>query len=326
MKSLGRMFAAAKPEAVVIATPHNVHIAGALGVVVSSRVAGQLDGAPSSVALDCPTDADLAWRVLASYLEAEIPSVGISFGSNDQSSAVAPMDWGVLIPLWFMGGRSDPPIPVVVVTPARDLPPTAHFEAGRAIARAAEDSGRRVAFIASADHGQAHSADGPYGFDEKARVYDELVCDIVQRDDMQRLIDVEPQLVERAKADSWWQMLMLAGATADGWRDQLEAVKDELGLVVGQQQAVATIGSAAHAAPELVQLRKPEAFRALDHHHGRIRHIDTNLDHCGRHQDIDVAHHKALHHGVLIGHASVHQVEPQVGNNILAEARPLGCG
>ncbi len=222
MQSLGRMFATAKPEAVVIATPHNVHVSGALGVVVSSRVAGQLDGAPRSVALDCPTDADLAWRVLASYVEAEIPSVGISFGGNDLSSAVAPMDWGVLIPLWFTGGRSDPPVPVVVVTPARDLPATAHVEAGRAIARAAEASGRRVAFIASADHGHAHSEDGPYGFDEKARVYDELVCDIVRGDDLQRLVEVEPELVERAKADSWWQMLILAGATGgDGWRGRL---------------------------------------------------------------------------------------------------------
>jgi len=221
MEGLGRMFAAAKPEAVVIATPHNVHISGALGVIVSSRVAGRLDGAPSSVALDCPTDADLAWRVLGSYVEAEIPSVGISFGSNDPSSAVAPMDWGVLIPLWFMGGRSDPPVPVVVVTPARDLTAAAHVEAGRAIARAAEASGRRVAFIASADHAHAHREDGPYGFDEKARVYDELVCDIVKRDDLQRLVDVEPELVERAKADSWWQMLILAGATGDGWRGRL---------------------------------------------------------------------------------------------------------
>ncbi len=221
MRSLGRTFAAAKPDAVVIATPHNVHIAGALGVVVSSRVAGHLDGAPSSVALDCPTDTDLAWRILGSYADAEVPSVGISFGSNDPSTAVAPMDWGVLIPLWFMGGRSDPPIPVVVVTPARDLPAPSHLEAGRAIARAAEESGRRVAFIASADHGHAHRADGPYGFDEKARVYDELVCDIVQRNELQRLIDVEPRLVERAKADSWWQMLILAGVTGDGWRGRL---------------------------------------------------------------------------------------------------------
>jgi len=27
--------------------------------------------------------------------------------------------------------------------------------------------------------------------------------------------------VEQAKADSWWQMLMLHGATANGWRGRL---------------------------------------------------------------------------------------------------------
>lgn len=221
MEALGRRFDAAKPEAVIIATPHSVHVSHALGVIVSSRVSGHLDGAPDSVALDIPTDADLAWRVLAALGEAEIPSVGISFGSNDPTTAVAPMDWGVLIPLWFMGGRHEPPVPIVVMTPARDLPAGAHFEAGRAVAKAAADSGKRVAFIASADHAHAHLAGGPYGFDKHARIYDDLVCDIVEHNQLERLIDVEPALVEQAKADSWWQMLMLGGATGDGWTGKL---------------------------------------------------------------------------------------------------------
>ena len=212
MEELGRLFAEARPEAVVIATPHNVHIGGALGVLVSSRVAGQLSGAPPSVALDLPTDAELAWRILAEWHVAGIPSTGISFGVNDTESAVAPMDWGVLIPLWFMGGRDEPSTPIVVVTPARDLPAEAHVQAGAGIARAAAASGRRVAFIASADHGHAHLADGPYGFDERAKVYDELVCAIVKSDELHRLDAVEPELVEGAKADSWWQMLILRGA------------------------------------------------------------------------------------------------------------------
>lgn len=220
MESLGRMFTAAAPEAVVIATPHNVHISGALGVIVSGRLAGSLDGAPA-VSLEVPSAPELAWRVLGELADAGLPSVGISFGSNDPSTAVAPMDWGVLIPLWFMGGRHEPPLPAVVVTPARDLPATAHVEAGRAIGRAAAASGLKVAFIASADHGHAHDPDGPYGFDEKARVYDELVCEIVRGNELERLVDVEPELVERAKADSWWQMLMLAGATGDGWHGKL---------------------------------------------------------------------------------------------------------
>ena len=77
-----------------------------------------------------------------------------------------------------------------------------------------------MAFIASADHGHAHQADGPYGFDPAANEYDELVCDLVRRDELHELVHVDPELVERAKADSWWQLLMLHGATMGAGRAQ----------------------------------------------------------------------------------------------------------
>ena len=75
--------------------------------------------------------------------------------------------------------------------------------------------------VASADHGHAHDPDGPYGFDPAAREYDELICELVRTDELQRLSDIPPELVERAKADSWWQMLILHGATSKGWRGRL---------------------------------------------------------------------------------------------------------
>jgi aromatic ring-opening dioxygenase LigB subunit len=132
------------------------------------------------------------------------------------------MDWGVLIPLWFMGGRHEPPVPLVVVTPARDLSGEAHVAAGAAVARAAAGCGRRVAFIASADHGHAHRKDGPYGYHPAAARYDSLIQELVQGHKLERLLDVPRELVEQAKADSWWQLLMLHGATSETrWRSQL---------------------------------------------------------------------------------------------------------
>ncbi len=221
MEELGREFAAAKPEVVVVATPHNVHISGAFAVLVAARMSGNLDGTPQAVELEVPIEMGLAWLLLETLIGHGLPAVGVSFGSNDPSTALAPMDWGVLIPLWFMGGRHDPPVPVVVISPARDLSADAHVRAGAAIATAAGASGRRVAFIASADHGHAHRADGPYGFHSNARVYDELITDLVRRDSLRGLVDIPVSLVEEAKADSWWQMLMLLGATGDGWRGRL---------------------------------------------------------------------------------------------------------
>jgi len=221
MEELGRRFAAARPEAVVVATPHNVHIPGAMGVIVSGRVAGRLAGAPPSIALDVPTDLALALLLLESLAAADVPAVGLSFGSNDNVDATAPMDWGVLIPLWFMGGRKPPPVPLVVITPARDLSAADHVAAGAAISAAAATSGQRVALIASADHGHAHDPEGPYGYDPAAKQYDELICKLVRTERLDRLAGIPLDLVEAAKADSWWQMLMLHGATGKGWSGKL---------------------------------------------------------------------------------------------------------
>ncbi|HUY74962.1 MAG TPA: hypothetical protein VMW11_10665 [Candidatus Dormibacteraeota bacterium] len=220
MIELGKLFDAARPDVVVVATPHNVHIPNALGVIVSGRVAGGLPGSHPPIALDVPAETDLAWGILACFAEAGLPASGVSFGSNDPAAAVAPMDWGVLIPLWFMGGRHEPPVPLVVVTPARDLPGSSHVAAGTAIAQAAERSGRRVALIASADHGHAHLEGGPYGFHEAAARYDALVVELIRTGSLGRLLEVTAETVEDAKADSWWQMLMLHGATG-GWRGRL---------------------------------------------------------------------------------------------------------
>jgi len=221
MEQLARTFAATRPEAVVVATPHNVHISNAFAVVVAGRVAGNLGDTPQPVALEVPGEPALALLVLETMIGERLPAVGVSFGSNDPSTAVAPMDWGVLIPLWFMGGRHDPPLPVVVVTPARDRSAEEHVRAGAAIAAAAALSGRRVAFIASADHGHTHRADGPYRFSSDAKVYDDLVCQLVRKNRLSGLRDIPVVLVEQAKADSWWQMLMLLGATGDGWKGRL---------------------------------------------------------------------------------------------------------
>jgi aromatic ring-opening dioxygenase LigB subunit len=217
MEELGRLFDEAQPDAVVVATPHNVHISNALGVIVASRLAGKLDGMTPAVELDVPSDTELARRLLEGLGAAGLPAAAVSFGSNDPRTAVAPMDWGVLIPLWFMGGRRERPVPIVVVTPARDLPSSDHVAAGAAIASASARDDRRVALIASADHGHAHLKGGPFGYHPAAAEYDALVSGIIRANELDRLLSISPELVENAKADSWWQMLILHGAT-HGWR------------------------------------------------------------------------------------------------------------
>jgi aromatic ring-opening dioxygenase LigB subunit len=219
MEELGRRFDRAKPEIAIVLTPHNIHVEGAMAVITSGTVAGALEGHPD-VALHVAVDRPLALAIRDAIAAEGIPVAGVSYGANDAAAASFPMDWAVLVPLWFMGGRSEPPVRTVVVAPARDLPYERHVAAGRAIARAAGASDQRVALIASCDHGHGHDSKGPYGFTPKSKEFDERVVDLIQEDDLAELLRMDPALPVEAKADSYWQMLMLYGALDAGWRGE----------------------------------------------------------------------------------------------------------
>jgi aromatic ring-opening dioxygenase LigB subunit len=188
MEELGRRVT---PEIAVVVTPHNVHVEGHFAVVTAARI-GQHE-----------TDRELAEAIIAHARGDRLPILGLSYGGNDPTQAEQPLDWGTEVPLRFVRAKR-----VVVVTPARDRPLDEHIRLGAAIARAAQ--GRDAALVASADHGHAHDADGPYGFHPSAADYDAQFLDLLGT----QPLDFRPlaRLVEDAKADSLWQLLVLQGA------------------------------------------------------------------------------------------------------------------
>ena len=95
--------------------------------------------------------------------------------------------------------------------------------AGAALARAT--GLRRVALIASADHGHGHTADGPYGFAPQSAPYDERIQELVRGNRLGELEEVDPAWAVDAKADSFWQLLMLHGAIGDALRGRAPLVR-----------------------------------------------------------------------------------------------------
>jgi len=220
MLELGRRCDTAAPETLILLTPHGIHVDGHFAVVTAGRIAGALEDAPA-VALNVPVARDLATSILANLQEANIPAVGVSFGGNVPSDAEMPMDWGTLIPLWYLGGRLDPPRSVVVIAPARDRPLAEHMAAGAVIAATANQSAMRVGLVASADQAHTYRDDGPYGLSNRAAELDQRIVEAVREGRLRSLLDLDSALVEEAKPDSWWQLLMLAGATDDAWRPEV---------------------------------------------------------------------------------------------------------
>ena len=215
---LGRRFDAARPDVTVLLTPHHVHVDGHMAIVTAGAMHGVLESGAASVELRAAVDRELVDAIRTAIATVGVPIVGISYGANDTAAAVMPMDWATQVPVHFMGRDH---VPIVVIAPARDLSWDAHVAAGRAIASAAAASGKRVALIASCDHGHGHDATGPYGFHPESKVFDERVAELVKRNALGELLAFEPGFVADARADSFWQMLMLHGAIGDRWRAEL---------------------------------------------------------------------------------------------------------
>lgn len=191
MLELGRRLDTATADAVVVVTPHNVHVEGHFAVCVAAR-AGKHE-----------VDRVLADAIVGHAQHVRLPAVRVSYGGNDPADAELPLDWGTEIPLEHLPAKR-----VVVVSPARERPLAEHVRLGEAIAAAS--GGRRVALVASADHAHTHQEDGPYGFSPAAAAYDALLQEILATGPLafQPLVDH----VGEAKADSLWQLLVLQGA------------------------------------------------------------------------------------------------------------------
>lgn len=208
MLAMGEHLQALAPEIIIIINPHGFRVQEALSISVAERAVA--DWSPD-VKIDFEMDPDLAHEIADEATTSNVPVVRYIYGASGGDSCYIPLDWGAVVPLYFMGHRFTPRPKIVHCSPMRDLPLATHYEFGRAIGRVIKASDKRIAFIASADQGHAHAANGPYGFDPASAKYDAWMQDVIRNGNLDELLNADMDLVEDGKPDSLWPSVVLAG-------------------------------------------------------------------------------------------------------------------
>lgn len=204
----------ARPDTIVIATPHNLRLWQKIAVVTAENSSGKLQASPRNsrcVTLRMKCDTGFATRLLKRTSQRKMPVVGANYGTDVGSASDMPMDWGTLVPLWFIIPQCKHKPKVVIVTPSREIPLLQNFRFGQALGELVESERRRVVFVASADQAHRHKKSGPYGFNRQAREYDRLVVRAIERNQLKSILRIPERLVRAARPDSLWQMTVLAG-------------------------------------------------------------------------------------------------------------------
>lgn len=210
MESIAAEMRRQQVDTVVIATPHNLRIKCNIGVITTEFTEGALRTENASVQIRLKCDRVLSQTILKEAEEADLPVVGVNYGTNEGESSCMPMDWGALIPLWFVRSHIEK-LQVVIVTPSREIPLQSLVKFGTVIAQAAKKQKAKVAFIASADQAHAHKKSGPYGFHADSAKFDQLIIDMIKQNRLEDALKLDEQLIENAKPDSIWQLAILVG-------------------------------------------------------------------------------------------------------------------
>ena len=123
------------------------------------------------------------------------------------------LDHGTAVPLYFLlrnGWRGK-----VVTLGYSFLSNHDHLRFGSCIRKAADQVGRRVAFIASGDLSHRLKPQAPAGYNPNAHVFDEQVVDALRSNDPQKIVDIDFNLRRLAGECGYRSMLVAIGASAE---------------------------------------------------------------------------------------------------------------
>jgi AmmeMemoRadiSam system protein A/AmmeMemoRadiSam system protein B len=201
MAELTRRLIQSGAETVVLISPHAPLSADAFVSYNSKPLYGDFANfrAPATT-VEFPLDEELLAAI-----------VNAAAGENYEVPALEnyDLDHGTAVPLYFLdrnGWRGR-----VVALGYSFLGNEDHLKFGECVRKAAESSGRAVAFIASGDLSHRLKPEAPAGYNPSAHFFDEQVVDALTRNTPSQIVDIDQELRRTAGECGYRSMLVALG-------------------------------------------------------------------------------------------------------------------
>lgn len=190
-------------DTIAIISPHSLMLSDRVAIIDTESTSGTYDIKTAKLRMKCIIDRSLSRRLktMAGDL-AELAGFVTSTGPLSDF----PLDFGSLIPLSFFIQRR-----IVLMGQPRPTGTESMFAFGKVLYDWVKEADGKLSVIFSADQAHTHAVDGPYGYSEEARAYDAEVRSAIERNDFSKIRDFDPDFIRKAKPDSFWNMLALAG-------------------------------------------------------------------------------------------------------------------
>ena len=187
---------------VVIISPHGLKLGNHVSVLSTEFFSGYYRLKTMNIRKKYLNNRILASAIVKSSDLAEEASFVTSSGPLSRF----PLDFGTLIPLQFFRQKK-----IVVMGQPRIWELEKLTEFGKKLARVCMNQEEKISIIISADQAHCHSPDGPYGFAEESVAYEKIIEECTMKSDFGMLYSIKKEFVNKAKPDSYWNMLIFDG-------------------------------------------------------------------------------------------------------------------
>lgn len=243
MKRLAAIVRDARPEVVVVISPHSplfedavaIHAANPLEGDFSMFMAGQ-------VSLSFENDLALAREIARRAGAMGVATLLLDERERHAYRVEGRLDHGVLVPMHFVveAGVS---VPIVAMGMAL-LPREKLYAFGTAVAQAVKELGRRAVVIASGDMSHRLTRGAPAGYDPRGAEFDERIVELLRAGDVEGILSLDGSLVDRA-GECGYRSLVMALGTLDRRAFESEVLSYEGPFGVGYAVAVLRPGEEA---------------------------------------------------------------------------------
>jgi len=223
MKKLAEKFAQVKPETVIVISPHGPVDSNHFTIIDSPTLAGHFyNFGDFQTELIFRNDQELTEIIEKKCQEAKIPL---------RTANIKELDHGTLVPLYYLA-RKHPNFKVVPLAYSY-LNLETHFKFGQLLNKIIDREQFSVNYgiIASGDLSHRLTLDAPAGFSSRGKEFDGKLIEFLKNKDIDRILNMDPDLVEEAGECGYRSIIILLGVLNDlNWQPEILSYEGPFGV------------------------------------------------------------------------------------------------
>ena len=202
MSYVAKQISLAKPDIIILVTPHSVFNPEKFSVYIDKNIAGSLKNFGfNNIKLSLENDTEFIEQ-----LKNNLKPSGMELNPLPQGS---PLDHGSFVPVYFINKAGYNGKYVVLNYSGRSRDD--HIKFGKIIRKTIENSDKKFVFIASGDMSHKLSVIAPYGYSSQGKVFDDTIVNAIKTGNYESILQTNQTVIEEAAQCGYNSILVALG-------------------------------------------------------------------------------------------------------------------